>query len=69
MANDNDPFRVFIFKEGSRIKAAASEPESELVVVVDSSPNIHRVFLSSPTAYVTIRLFKCIQLFPYTNRN
>ncbi len=60
LCDGSSPFRVFISKEGSRIKAAASEPESEPVADVDSSPNIHRVFLSSPTAYVTIRLFKCI---------
>ena len=60
LCDGTTPFWLFISKESSSRKAAASEPEPEPVAQIDSSSDIHRLFLSNRTGYVTIPLFKCI---------
>lgn len=60
LCDGSTPFRVFITKEGSSGKDAASEPQPKPVAKVVPSPDIHRVYLSSKSGFVTIPLFKCI---------
>ena len=60
LCDGSTPFRVFIFRVGSRGKAEADKRQHEPIVKMVTSPSIHRVYLSSNTGYVTIPLVKCI---------